>query len=82
MIVDSPGIGESYKVSRQLEHYMSRAFIFIYVINISNAGGIEKDVESTSAHQWSSYCFCFSSSAFSAFLPLLSFFLHDIPPTS
>lgn len=42
VIVDSPGFGES-RVSRQLEQYMARAFGFIYVINISNAGGIQKD---------------------------------------
>ena len=50
MIVDSPGIGESHKVSRQLEYYMSCAFGFIYVINISNAGGIQKDRVSQLVH--------------------------------
>ena len=50
MIVDSPGVRESNKVSRQLEHYMSRAFGFIYVINISNAGGIRKDRVSQFIH--------------------------------
>ncbi|KAL8613026.1 hypothetical protein ACOMHN_008795 [Nucella lapillus] len=43
VMVDSPGVGESRKVSQQLEQYMARAFGFIYVINISNAGGIHKD---------------------------------------
>lgn len=43
VMVDSPGVGESRKLSRQLELYMSRAFGFIYVINISNAGGIHRD---------------------------------------
>ncbi|XP_076448681.1 uncharacterized protein LOC143285302 [Babylonia areolata] len=43
VLVDSPGVGESRKVSQQLEQYMSRAYGFIYVINISNAGGIHKD---------------------------------------
>lgn len=43
VMVDSPGVGESRKLSRQLESYMTRAFGFIYVLNISNAGGIHRD---------------------------------------
>ncbi|KAK7481813.1 hypothetical protein BaRGS_00026960, partial [Batillaria attramentaria] len=42
VMVDSPGVGES-KVSRQLQSYMNRAFGFIYVINVSNAGGIHRN---------------------------------------
>ncbi|XP_025106722.1 uncharacterized protein LOC112571715 isoform X1 [Pomacea canaliculata] len=43
VMVDSPGVGDSRKLSKQLESYMSRAFGFIYVINSSNAGGIHRD---------------------------------------
>lgn len=43
VIVDSPGVGDSNTLSRQLELYMARAFGFIYVINVSNAGGIHRD---------------------------------------
>ncbi|KAK7481782.1 hypothetical protein BaRGS_00026929 [Batillaria attramentaria] len=43
VMVDSPGVGESRKLSKQLESYMTRAYGFIYVINISNAGGIHRN---------------------------------------
>lgn len=62
VVVDSPGVGESHRVSRQLERYMSRAFGFIYVINISNACSIPKDtvsqVEHINEETWSQLTTC------------------------
>ena len=40
-IVDSPGIGESEQMTRLVTEYMPKAFGFIYVINSSNAGGVQ-----------------------------------------
>ncbi|XP_019616611.1 PREDICTED: uncharacterized protein LOC109464110 isoform X2 [Branchiostoma belcheri] len=42
-IVDSPGVGESEKMDEVVYDYLQEAFAFIYVINSSNAGGIQKD---------------------------------------
>ena len=47
MIVDSPGIGESDEMDEIVEQYLPKAFAFIYVINSTNAGGIQKDRVST-----------------------------------
>ena len=43
MIVDSPGIGESDIMDNQVMQYLPEATAFIYVINSSNAGGVQKD---------------------------------------
>jgi len=43
VIVDSPGIGDSEHVSKIVFEYMPQAFAFIYVINTSNAGGVQED---------------------------------------
>ena len=43
MIVDSPGIGESDDMSEFVLNYLPNAFCFMYVINSSNAGGIQDD---------------------------------------
>ena len=43
MIVDSPGIGESDFMDEIVVNYLPNAFAFIYVINSSNAGGVQKD---------------------------------------
>ena len=43
MIVDSPGIGDEEKVSKVALEYLPQAYAFIYVINSSNAGGMQKD---------------------------------------
>jgi len=43
VIVDSPGIGDSKRVSKIVFKYMPQAFAFIYVINTPNAGGVQKD---------------------------------------
>ena len=42
-IVDSPGIGESAIMDDMVKEYLLEAFLFICVINSSNAGGIQRD---------------------------------------
>ena len=42
-IVDSPGIGESREMTEMVKSYLPSAFSFIYVINSSNAGGLQPD---------------------------------------
>ena len=43
IIVDSPGVGESCIMDDMVKEYLPEAFAFIYVINIPNAGGIQRD---------------------------------------
>ena len=43
MIVDSPGIGDSEQVNKIALEYLNQAYAFIYVINSSNAGGLQED---------------------------------------
>ena len=43
VIVDSPGIGESDTMDEAVKHYLPEAFAFIYVINIENAEGVQRD---------------------------------------
>lgn len=43
VIVDSPGIGESFIMDDIVKKYLPEAFAFIYVINSENAGGIQRD---------------------------------------
>ena len=43
MIVDSPGIGDSKRVSEITLEYLRWAYAFIYVINSPNAGGVQED---------------------------------------
>ena len=43
MIIDSPGVGESDEMDEMVIQYLPQAFAFIYVINCTNAGGIQKD---------------------------------------
>ena len=43
IIVDSPGIGESEIMDNIVVNYLPNAFAFIYVINSSMAGGVQKD---------------------------------------
>ena len=47
MIVDSPGVGESDDMDETVVEYLPEAFAFIYVINCTNAGGVQKDRVST-----------------------------------
>lgn len=43
VIVDSPGIGDSEQVNKITLDYLPRAYAFIYVLNSSNAGGLQED---------------------------------------
>ena len=43
VIIDSPGVGESEIMDEIVTEYLPRAFAFIYTINCSNAGGVQKD---------------------------------------
>ena len=43
VIVDSPGIGDSEQVNKITLDYLPRAYAFIYVVNSSNAGGLQED---------------------------------------
>uniref|UniRef100_K1QJ91 Serine/threonine-protein kinase atg1 n=1 Tax=Magallana gigas TaxID=29159 RepID=K1QJ91_MAGGI len=42
-IVDTPGVGESDEMTTKLLDYLSEAVAFIYVINTTNAGGVQDD---------------------------------------
>ncbi|XP_028400787.1 uncharacterized protein LOC114523923 [Dendronephthya gigantea] len=44
-IVDSPGLGESDEMDEVLMNYLPNAFAFIYVLDISRAGGVQKDIK-------------------------------------
>ncbi|XP_062611965.1 uncharacterized protein LOC134273763 [Saccostrea cucullata] len=43
IIVDTPGIGGSGKVSQKVMKYLSNAVSFIFVINVASAGGMQRD---------------------------------------
>ena len=43
VIVDSPGIGGSDILDEIVVSYLPNAFAFIYVINSTLAGGVQKD---------------------------------------
>ena len=43
VIIDSPGVGESEIMDEIVREYLPEAFKFIYVINCTNAGGVQKD---------------------------------------
>lgn len=45
MIVDTPGCGdlEREKVADMMMSYLPNALAFIFVVNVSNAGGIQDD---------------------------------------
>ena len=42
-IVDTPGVGESEETTNILINYLPEAVAFIYVINTTNAGGVQND---------------------------------------
>ena len=44
MIIDSPGVGESDEMDEMVIQYLPQAFAFIYVIDCTNAGGIQSRV--------------------------------------
>ena len=43
MIIDSPGVGKSDEMDEMVIQYLPQAFAFIYVIDCTNDGGIQKD---------------------------------------
>ncbi|XP_062599161.1 uncharacterized protein in xynA 3'region-like [Saccostrea cucullata] len=43
IMVDTPGIGGSGKVSQKLMEYLPNAVSFIFVINVASAGGMQRD---------------------------------------
>lgn len=43
ILVDTPGVGEREEVTKKLVDYMQEAIAFIYVINLANAGGVQRD---------------------------------------
>lgn len=43
MIVDTPGIGGSEEATEKMMDYLPNALSFVFVINVSNAGGMQKD---------------------------------------
>ena len=47
VIIDSPGVGESDEMDEIVIQYLPQAFAFIYVIDCTNAGGIQKGRVST-----------------------------------
>ena len=45
VIIDSPGLGESDLMDEVLMNYIPNAFAFIYVIDVSHAGGVNEDLK-------------------------------------
>lgn len=43
MIVDTPGIGGSEEATEKTNDYLPNALSFVFVINVANAGGMQKD---------------------------------------
>ncbi|XP_046839718.1 dual serine/threonine and tyrosine protein kinase-like isoform X2 [Xenia sp. Carnegie-2017] len=43
VIVDSPGLGESEQMDEVLMNYLPNAFAFIYILDVSRAGGLQKE---------------------------------------
>jgi hypothetical protein len=43
IIVDTPGIGSNDELTKRLYEYLCKAVAVIYVINSSNAGGVQSD---------------------------------------
>ncbi|XP_052227123.1 uncharacterized protein LOC127841962 isoform X4 [Dreissena polymorpha] len=43
VIVDTPGVGEDEQMTNKLFEYLPNAAAFIYLINCSNAGGVQED---------------------------------------
>lgn len=42
-IVDTPGIGDSIELKKMLEKYISKAVAFVIIIDVSRAGGLQRD---------------------------------------
>lgn len=42
-IVDTPGIGDSIELKKMLEEYITKAVAFVIIIDVSRAGGLQRD---------------------------------------
>ena len=42
MIVDTPGIGGSDEADQKVIEYLPNALSFVFVVNVANAGGMQK----------------------------------------
>lgn len=42
-IVDTPGIGDSIELKKMLEEYIPKAVAFVIIIDVSRAGGLQRD---------------------------------------
>ena len=51
MIIDSPGVGESDEMDEMVIEYLPEAFAFLYVIDCTHAGGVQKDRVSAPLHK-------------------------------
>ena len=45
MIVDSPGVGETSDMEKTVLNYVANAAAFIYIIDSTNAGGMQERVK-------------------------------------
>lgn len=43
ILVDTPGIGANEEITQKLKEYLPNAVSFVFVINVANAGGMQKD---------------------------------------
>ncbi|KAH3832203.1 uncharacterized protein LOC127878040 [Dreissena polymorpha] len=50
VIVDSPGVGESEEMNAMVLDYVCTAAAFIYVIDITNAGGVQERMKALISH--------------------------------
>lgn len=43
VLVDTPGIGDSDHLRQILEEYIPKAVAFVFIVDVSRAGGLQKD---------------------------------------
>lgn len=58
-IVDTPGIGDSIDNRIMVEEYIPKAVAFVIVMDVSRAGGLQKDRVKNCTINISSVCFIF-----------------------
>lgn len=56
MVVDSPGIGETRHMEELVMNYISKAAAFIFILDSTNAGGMQERVTVTSLYMTRSKC--------------------------
>lgn len=86
-IVDTPGIGDSIDNRTMLEEYIPKAVAFVIVMDVSRAGGLQKDRVKKLYNQYKSSMLYFSGIAFlfkssftiiaSQIIPYTQFDLHN-----